>query len=134
MSHSSILGASLGGKARRATGTVALLLVLSLLGVAAAGERPHKTAEREVAFGVELAPQGLWREAVYRWQRAIQLDPDNAKAQNNLGVAYEQQGEFELAEQHYQKALELAPDNTFIRQNYELFREANEQRTRKSTN
>ncbi len=60
MRHFAILDASLNGNAR-ATGTVTLLLVLSLLGVAAAGERPHETAEREVAFGVELAPRGIAR-------------------------------------------------------------------------
>ena len=130
MSELPKLRASLVDGGRRVKGALALLLVLSLGGVAAAGESPRETAEKEVAFGVELAPKGLWREAVYRWQRAVQLDPDNAKAQNNLGVAYEQRGEYELAEQHYQKALQLAPDSVYIRQNYELFREANESRKR----
>jgi Tfp pilus assembly protein PilF len=47
-------------------------------------------------------------------------------------VAYEQEGEFELAEQEYKRALELDSDNLYIRQNYELFREAYERRKRKT--
>ncbi len=133
MNHSSRWGPSrIGNGARRAVSAATLFLVLSFVGVAGADETREETAERQIAFGVELAPHGLWREALYRWQRALELDPNNAKARNNLAVAYEQSGQFELAEEHYRKAVELAPDNTYIRQNYELFREANERRRRKS--
>ena len=82
-------------------------------------------------FGIEVARQGLWREAIFRWEKAVELDPDNASARNNLAVAYEQDGQFELAEQEYERALDLDTDNMYIRQNYELFREAYEKRKRK---
>ena len=115
----------------RRAGTT-LCLVLALAGAAMADDDVRQLAEKEIAFGVDIAPMGLWQEALYRWQRAVRLDPENVKAQNNLGVAYEQRGELELAEEHYKKALELAPDNVYVRQNYELFKEANENRTRES--
>jgi Flp pilus assembly protein TadD len=63
----------------------------------------------------------------------VELDPENAKARNNLGVAYEQAGEFELAEREYKRALELDEENLYIRQNYELFRESYEKRKRKES-
>ncbi len=77
-----------------------------------------------------MAQLGLWKEAVYRWTKAVELDPQNASARNNLAVAYEQTGEFDQANQEYERALELEPNNMYIRQNYELFREAYERKKR----
>jgi Flp pilus assembly protein TadD len=92
-------------------------------------KRPEESKE-QVAFGIEVARIGLWREATYRWEKAVELDPGNASARNNLAVAYEQAGEFDQANAEYEKALELEPNNTYIRQNYELFREAYERKKR----
>ncbi len=100
----------------------------SLLG---AETNPRDLAQRQVEFGIEVARKGLWKEAVFRWQKALEVDPDNARARNNLGVAYEQEGQFELAEAEYKRALELDSENMYIRQNYELFREGYERRKRK---
>ena len=65
--------------------------------------------------------KGLWREALFRWERASKLLPDNARILNNLAVAYETAGEFEKAQAMYTEALRLAPDNRDIRQNHTLF-------------
>lgn len=86
---------------------------------------------QENSFGVEVASKGLWKEAAYRWEKAVELDPQNPKAHNNLGVAYERSGKFEEALESYETALELMPSNEQIRQNYELFREAYERKKRK---
>lgn len=93
----------------------------------AGGER----SGQENSFGVEVASKGLWKEAAYRWEKAVELDPQNPKAHNNLGVAYERSGKFEEALKAYETALELTPSNEQIRQNYELFREAYERKKRK---
>lgn len=93
----------------------------------AGGER----SGQENSFGVEVASKGLWKEAAYRWEKAVELDPQNPKAHNNLGVAYERSGKFEEALKAYETALELMPSNEQIRQNYELFREAYERKKRK---
>ena len=90
----------------------------------------QEIAKEQVAFGIEVAQLGLWKEAVYRWSRAVELDPKSARARNNLAVAHEQMGEFDEANQQYEKALELEPNNIYIRQNYELFREAYERKKR----
>jgi Tfp pilus assembly protein PilF len=85
-----------------------------------------KAARAQVEFGIKVAQQGLWREAVYRWERAVELDPGYAAAYNNLAIAYEAQGNAVKAKDAYEKALSLSPKNSFIRQNFDLFKEINE--------
>ena len=90
-------------------------------------------AKKQVEFGISVAQRGLWREAIYRWERATQIDPTYAEAHNNLAIAYEHEGNLDKARAAYEKALELQPNNTFIKQNYELFREINDRTTRQDT-
>ena len=87
-------------------------------------------AKEQVEFGIKVAQNGLWREALYRWERAVQLDPTYAEAWNNLGVAYEHAGRFEDARKAYETAIKLDPKNVMIQQNYDLFKEIND-RTQK---
>jgi type IV pilus assembly protein PilF len=111
---------------------VPVLLAILLAASAApfADEKPAEKSKEEVAFGIQVAQLGLWKEAMYRWQKAVELDPESARARNNLAVAYEQMGEFDRANEEYERALELEPNNIYIRQNYELFREAYERKKR----
>jgi len=88
-------------------------------------------ARAQVEFGIKVAQRGLWREAIYRWQRAVSIDPAYAAAYNNLAIAYEHEGDFEKARQAYEKATELEPGNAMIRQNFDLFREINDRTTRR---
>jgi len=87
---------------------------------------PRDDAKAQVAFGINVAARGLWREAIYRWERAVEIDPTYAAAYNDLAIGYEHEGQFEKARLAYEKALELAPDNVQIQQNYDLFREIND--------
>ncbi len=80
-------------------------------------------AKAQVTFGIKVAQQGLWSEAMYRFERAVAIDPTYAPAWNNLAIAREQQGHLEKAKQAYEKAVALAPKDVYIRQNYELFLE-----------
>jgi Flp pilus assembly protein TadD len=89
-------------------------------------------AKAQVEFGVNVAQKGLWREAIYRWERATTIDPTYAAAYNNLAVAYEHEGQFDKARKAYEKATELAPDNAMLRQNYDLFKEINDRTNRSS--
>jgi len=104
-----------------------LLLLIAPVPLLAA----DKASSKQVRFGVEVAQQGMWREALFRFERAVELDPDNASAQNNLAVALEQIGDFDRARDHYERALDLKPDDLYIQQNYDLFREADDKRNRK---
>lgn len=83
-------------------------------------------AKSQVEFGINVAQRGLWREAIYRWEKATELDPSYAAAYNDLAVAYEHEGQLDKARKAYEKAIELDPNNTQVRQNYELFKEIND--------
>jgi Tfp pilus assembly protein PilF len=83
-------------------------------------------AKAQVEFGIKVAQRGLWREAIYRWERAVEIDPTYAAAYNDLAIAYEHEGQLDKARKAYEKALELDPNNTQVRQNYELFKEIND--------
>ena len=86
-------------------------------------------AKSQVEFGINVAQRGLWREAIYRWQKAIELDPTYVAAYNDLAIAYEHEGQLDKARKAYEKAIELDPNNTQVRQNYELFKEINDRTT-----
>ena len=83
-------------------------------------------AREQVEFGINVAQRGLWREAIYRWEKAAELDPTYAAAFNDLGIAYEHEGQLDKARKAYEKALALDPNNAQIRQNYDLFKEIND--------
>jgi Tfp pilus assembly protein PilF len=109
--------------ARRVFTAICLCLAFASASVAA---DQRGDAQKQVEFGIQVAQKGLWREAIYRWERATQLDPSYAAAYNNLAVAYEHEGQLDKARQAYEKAIELEPDNTMIRQNFDLFKEIND--------
>ena len=83
-------------------------------------------AKSQVEFGINVAQRGLWREAIYRWEKAIEIDPTYAAAHNDLAIAYEHEGQLDKARRAYEKALDLEPNNVQIRQNFELFKEIND--------
>ena len=87
---------------------------------------PRSDAKAQVEFGINVAQRGLWREAIYRWEKAVDLDPTYAAAFNDLAIAYEHEGQLEKARKAYEKALEIEPENSQIRQNYDLFKEIND--------
>ena len=111
--------------------TVLIAFVLTLGATVPALADSRSDAKKQVEFGINVAQRGLWREAIYRWERATQIDPSYAAAYNNLAVAYEHEGEFDKARTAYEKAIELEPENALVKQNFELFKEINDRTTRK---
>src|SRR2546428_5182643 len=73
------------------------------------------------SFGVQMARMNLWREALFRFQRAVEIDPQDARARNNLAVAFEANGDFERARKEYLEALKLDRSNQYIQKNYSRF-------------
>ena len=108
---------------------IRMLVLVSLL-VAGATTVAHadarSDARAQVEFGISVAQHGLWQEAMYRWERAVDIDPSYAAAWNNLGIAYEHEGLFGKARDAYEKALDIDPNNMNVQQNYDLFREIND--------
>jgi Flp pilus assembly protein TadD len=110
-----------------------LPIFLAALSVAPLAADVRTDAKKQVEFGISVAQRGLWREAIYRWERAAEIDPTYAAAHNNLAIAYEHEGDLDKARAAYEKALEIEPNNTFIKQNFELFKEINDRTTRQDT-
>jgi Tfp pilus assembly protein PilF len=104
----------------------ACVVLLASLGAVPLTADARSDAKAQVDFGIDVAQRGLWREAIYRWERAVQIDPTYAAAYNDLAVAYEHEGQLDKARKAYDKAIEIEPDNAQIRQNYELFKEIND--------
>lgn len=112
---------------RKVLTTAGLLLAVAVSPVSA---DTRSDAKSQVEFGIAVAQRGLWKEAMYRWERAVEIDPTYAAAWNNLAVAYEHEGQFDKARNAYEKAVELEPKNILIRQNYDLFKEINDRTNR----
>jgi Tfp pilus assembly protein PilF len=108
----------------------AVLLLLTFAATPAVADQ-RSDAKEQVEFGIQVAQRGLWREAVYRWERATQIDPSYAAAFNNLAIAYEHEGQADKARAAYEKATALDPENAMIRQNFDLFKEINDRAAKK---
>lgn len=66
---------------RRFSVAVAMALVFA---TSSALANARGDAKAQVTFGIKVAQQGLWREAMYRFERAVAIDPSYAPAWNNL--------------------------------------------------
>jgi hypothetical protein len=97
-----------------------LLIALSLtIGCSHQSDLSRPAAQDN--FGVQMARMNLWREAMFRFQRATEINPGNPMAHNNLAVAYEANGDFEKARKEYLEALKLDKSNQYIQKNYSRF-------------
>ncbi|RPJ55255.1 MAG: tetratricopeptide repeat protein [Acidobacteria bacterium] len=61
-------------------------------------------------IAAELAAKGRHDAAVVEWRKAVTLNPEDAKARNNLGVSLAKTGKAAEALPHFEKALALDPD------------------------
>lgn len=104
-----------------AFGVILFFLLTPSMPSPGAAEGSKKDVARQIRFGAEMARQGNWREAIFRWQRSLALDPDNPRLHNNLAVAYESLGEYEKADAEYKAALSSPQAPEEIRHNHELF-------------
>lgn len=107
-------------------GRLAILVAAATVSAAPVFADARSDAREQVAFGISVAQRGLWREAIYRWEKAVELDPTYAAAFNDLAIAYEHEGQLDKARKAYEKAAELDPNNAEIKQNFELFKEIND--------
>jgi hypothetical protein len=98
---------------------VVIALLLIVIGCGSSGDLSRPETQRQ--FGVRMAKMNLWREAMFRFQREVQIAPDNAMAHNNLAVAFEANGDFDSAAREYREALRLDRSNQYIQKNYSRF-------------
>lgn len=65
----------------------------------------------------QLAEQGQYKASVAEWRTALAMNPDDAKAHNNIGFALAKEGQLDEAITHWNKALELNEDYAEVRKN-----------------
>ena len=95
------------------------LLAAVIAGCGSSADLTQATTQRDV--GVRMARQNLWREALFRFKRAVEIDPNDAMARNNLAVAYEANGDLDAASREYREAMRLDKSNSYIQKNYSRF-------------
>lgn len=95
---------------------IQLALLLSETGRAARAVEllaPHANASRNPdvvnAYGVALADEGKVDAALAQFRRALQLDPNNAPAMQNIGIAALRANDVAAAKQNLDAALALNP-------------------------
>ncbi len=77
----------------------------------------HPYAPNANRFGRSLEVLGRWDEAIAAYRQAIELDPKNTTAHNNLGGILANQGQLDEAIACYRRAIELDPKNTTAHNN-----------------
>lgn len=106
---------------RRPTAALMLFALLAASISPAAELDETQQLNKEITFGVKMAQRGLWSEALFRFNRASELRPDEGRILNNLAVAYEALGQFDKALEVYQHALRVDAGNRELKQNYSRF-------------
>jgi tetratricopeptide (TPR) repeat protein len=99
---------------------ILFILFIILLGF---GCSPSHLAD-QTSFGIWAAEKDLWEEAIFRWKKVLQANPDSVAGHNNLAVAYEKKGLWDEARREYETALKLEPQNTWVKSNYQKFQDS----------
>lgn len=101
--------------------TIAILALVLITGGCRSAGTDTNRSETQRQFGVRMAKMNLWREAMFRFRRAVEIEPEDAMAHNNLAVAYEANGDFDNALKEYREAMRLDRSNQYIQKNYSRF-------------
>lgn len=102
---------------------VAAMAMLVAVATATAGDAAAKQASEQVARGYTAAKDGYWQEALFRFERANALTPNQPRILNNIAVSLEAAGRFEEALAAYESGLGIAPNDRVLRRNYSRFKE-----------
>lgn len=103
--------------------TAAAVIALVFLGIFLLSSCARPRLTDQVGFGIWAAHNELWEEAIFRWKKVLNQNPESVAAHNNLAVAYEKKGLWEEAQKEYEAALKLAPDNPWVKHNFKKFKE-----------
>jgi len=101
----------------RPAACVCIALLASTTPPGAAGPDPSTT----MRFAADMARDGNWREALYRWTQVLAVASDNPRLLNNLAVAHEALGDAVEARALYDRAAALAPGDEKIESNRARF-------------
>jgi len=96
-----------------------IIVTMGVLLMAACAVNSYRS---DFEFANKLAKEGLWQEAIYRYQKTMTPDGGSAALHNNLAVALEGLGRTDDARVEYELALKLAPANEQIQSNFNRFK------------
>jgi len=102
---------------------MAVLALAALSSGCASTKGTGGEARAQMREGVRAAQRNYWQEALFRFQRAQGLEPNDGEILNNVAVALEAMGRYEDALAIYKQALKDAPKSSVIRKNYARFAE-----------
>jgi type IV pilus assembly protein PilF len=100
-------------------------IVLLSIGLSACSWFSNSSAEKPtdiyLQLGVRYMDLNKLELAKENLQKALEKEPNNARAHSALAVLYEKINHFDQAKQHYDAALGLSPDDIGIQNNYGKF-------------
>lgn len=84
--------------------------------------QPHSTQstgklKEYIESGATLYASGQYWSAIEQFKRALELQPNNFKANNNIALAYAKIGETEEARKHFKNALKVDPTALDVSEN-----------------
>ncbi len=85
----------------------------------AQGDPRMAVQEALVRHNVELAGQDDFSGAAEQFRRALQLQPQDANVEANLGADLAQLGQFAEAKSHFEHALQMDPNQAIAREDLE---------------
>jgi type IV pilus assembly protein PilF len=74
-------------------------------------ESAEDAARLNMDLGISYLRQGELDQAMYKLQKSIDIQPDNATAHRMLGLVYERMGDVKNAEKEYRLAVKQEPDD-----------------------
>jgi len=98
-------------------------VAVALISGACASSGPPAQAHAEMREGVRAAQRAYWQEALFRFQNARTLEPQDPEVLNNLAVALEALGRYDEALATYKQALQGGSKSSALRRNYARFAE-----------
>lgn len=84
-------------------------------------EQLIKSSEVNTELGLAYLQERDLERALIKLTKAVEQNPDNAKAQAAIAVVYENLGRADKADGHYARAVELDPQDSYARNAYGVF-------------
>jgi hypothetical protein len=90
-------------------------LVIAWLTTAAPAGKDN--VDELLRFGTDMARDGNWREAKFRWEQALKIAPSDPRLLNNLAIAEEALGDPAQAKARFEQAIAAGPRDGRIHDN-----------------
>jgi tetratricopeptide (TPR) repeat protein len=81
--------------------------------------KPTGTVREYIEVGAAFYASGDYMKAAEYFEKALQLQPDNFKANNNIALTYMKIGKMDAAKQHFKRALRTDPSAIDVKENLE---------------